>query len=221
MPTASESRAALSLLTGAAVDTVMRFLGSLSGPAEQQRAALLDAVPSVIAYYSDGSSALAADFYDDERERAGARGRFVAEPVVADRVEKVRNGVAWAVQPLFEALNVTPQQRLAEVVQFEAARPYRDTITTNRRRDVESVGWRRVSSGGCSFCRMLADRGAVYAHDSARFASHPHCGCTAAPVFRGQPSQEASVMQYVASQKRRSPAQKETLRRYLAENYGD
>src|SRR5690242_5665415 len=184
MPTAGESRRALTLVTGAAVESALRLLGSLSGAPEVQRADMLDAVPAIIAYYADGSSALAADFYDDERERAAARGRFLAEPVVVDRTEKIRRAVAWAAQPLFEPLDVTPQQRLAEVVQMETARPYRDTITTNRRRDREAVGWRRVSAGGCKFCRMLADKGAIFRESTARFASHEHCGCSAQPVFR-------------------------------------
>ena len=220
MPTASESRRALTLVTGAAVDAAVRLMGSLSGSPESQRSDLLDGVPALIAYYSDGSAALAADFYEDERDRAEARGRFTAEPVIADRSEKIARAIAWASQPLFEPLDVTPQQRLAEVVQLETARPYRDTVTTNRRRDPESVGWRRVSSGGCSFCRMLASRGAVYRQDTARFASHALCGCTAAPVFRGQDGPEASALQYVASKRTRSERERAALRDYLAENFG-
>ena len=221
MPTALESRAALTLVTGAAVGAVQRILGSLTGPPETRRSDLLDAVPQIIGYYADGSSALAADFYDDERERAAARGRFTAEPVVLDRWEKIGRAIAWATQPLVDGDGDVPG-RLAEVVQIETARPYRDTITTNRRRDPESVGWRRVASGGCSFCRMLADRGAVYRSDSARFASHTHCHCTAEPVFRSNDTGESvSVVQYVASKRRPSARDRERVRAYLAENYGD
>ena len=221
MPTALESRAALTLVTGAAVNAVQQVLGSLTGPPESVRSDLLDAVPQVIGYYADGSSALAADFYDDERERAAARGRFTAEPVVLDRWEKIGRAIAWATQPLIEGDGDVPA-RLAEVVQIETARPYRDTITTNRHRDPESVGWRRVAAGGCSFCRMLADRGAVYRSDSARFASHTHCHCTAEPVFRSNDTGESvSVVQYVASKRRPSAKDRARVRAYLAENYGD
>lgn len=221
MPTALESRAALTLVTGAAVGAVERLLGSLSGRPEVVRGDLLGAVPELIAYYADGSSALAADFYDDERERAAARGRFLAEPVVLDRGEKIGRAIAWATQPLVDGNGDVPG-RLAQVVQLETARPYRDTITTNRQRDPQSVGWRRVAVGGCSFCRMLADRGAVYREETARFASHTHCHCTAAPVFKGQPiAEEASVVQYVASKRRPTARDRERVRNYLAENYGD
>lgn len=198
-------------------------LDRLAGSPEQQRAILLDAVPGVIAHYSDGSSALAADFYDDERERAAAPKLYVAEPVIIDRTVKIRNAIAWAAAPLFEDDRATSASRIAEVVQLETARPYRDTVLTNRRRDPSAVGWRRVTSGsGCKFCRMLADKGAVYSDSTARFASHDHCGCTAQPVFSTSDyGEEASVMQYMASRKKRSQAQQERLREYLNTNYPD
>ena len=222
MPTALESRAALTLVTGAAVGAVQQLLGSLTGAPESVRSDLLDGVPSIIGYYADGSSALAADFYDDERERASARGRFLAEPVVLDRAEKIGRAIAWATQPLVDGDGDVPG-RLAQVVQLETARPYRDTITTNRQRDPEAVGWQRVSAGGCSFCRMLASRGAVYKEASARFASHTNCHCTAQPVFKGSGvvGPDASVMQYVASKRRPSARDRERVRAYLAENFGD
>lgn len=219
MPTALESRAALTLVTGAAVGAVQNLLGSLTGPPETVRSDLLGAVPLLIGHYADGSSALAADFYDDERDRAAARGRFTAEPVVLDRWEKVGRALAWATQPLIEGEGDVPA-RLAEVVQIETARPYRDTITANRRRDPESVGWRRVAAGGCRFCRMLADRGAVYRSDTARFASHGHCHCTAEPVFRSNDTgEQVSVMQYVASKRRPSARDRARVREYLDANY--
>ena len=221
MPTASESRLALRLITGAAVDSVARLYGTLTGSPEAVRSDLLDAVPGIIAYYSDGSSALAADFYDDERDRAAATGRFTAEPVVLDRGEKIGRAIAWAAAPLFGDDGDTPS-RLAEVVQMETARPFRDTVTVNRRRDPEAVGWRRVTGGGCKFCTMLADRGAVYREDTARFASHPNCHCSAEPVFRSNDTGEtASVMQYVASRRNRTPAQRRALRDYLNEHFPD
>lgn len=215
MPTAEQSRQALALVTSTAVTKATRLV---AGPAADVRSTLMDAAPALVAYYSDGSAALAADYYDDVREQASPRHRFTAEPVVNLRADEIRNGVAWATAPLFlpepdETLTVS---RLANVIQLETARPYRDTITTNRRRDPAAIGWQRVTAGGCKFCRMLADRGAVYREATARFASHPNCHCGAHPVFEGQPGEEASVIQYVASLKRRTPAQRQALREYLA-----
>lgn len=220
MTLASESKAALQLVTGAAVDAVVSALGRLSGSPESQRASLLDIAPAVITHYSDGSSALAADFYDDERERAAAPKLYVAEPVILDRVVKIRRAVAWASDPLFGDEPDKAAGRLAEVVQLETARPYRDTILTNRERDPSAVGWRRVTNGGCKLCRMLADRGAVFSDKTARFAAHTNCKCTAQPVFSSQDyGEEANVMQYLASRRKRTSEQQEALREYLRINY--
>lgn len=220
MTTAQQSKAALQLVTGAAVDAVVSALSRLSGSPEQQRSLLLDITPSVIAHYSDGSSALAADFYDDERERAAPPKLYIAEPIITDRTGKIRRAVAWASDPLFGDEPEKASGRLAEVVNLETARPYRDTILTNRKRDPSAVGWRRVTNGGCKLCRMLADRGAVYMDTTARFAAHPACKCTAQPVFTTDDyGDEANAMQYVASQARRTPEKQARLREYLNANY--
>lgn len=222
MPTARESKAALALLTGKAVETTLSLFRSTSGSAEARRAQLLDAVPEVVGYYSDGSSALAADFYEDERERAAAAGFFIAEPIVLDRTVKLRRAIVWAAEPLTKDLTGDVEKRLAEIIQLESARPYRDTILTNRSRDPQAVGWRRVTSGGCGFCQMLAGKGTVYRESTVRFAAHDHCGCTAAPVFLGgEQGPEVSVMQYVASKRSRTPEQRAALRDYLATYYPD
>lgn len=220
MTTASESKAALQLVTGAAVNAVVAALGRLSGSPEQQRASLLDIGPAVIAHYSDGSSALAADFYDDEREIAAPPKLYIAEPVILDRTVKIRRAIAWASDPLFADDPEKSAGRLAEVVQLETARPYRDTILENRNRDPSAVGWRRVTNGGCPLCRMLADRGAVFSDKTARFAAHTNCKCTAQPVFSSQDyGDEANVMQYMASRRKRTSEQQEALREYLRVNY--
>ncbi len=215
MPTAEEARQGLVLLTGRAVADAQSLVTS---SADATRDALLAAVPEVVSYYSDGSSALAADHYDDLREAASPPRLYVAEPIVNLREEKIRTGVLWSVQPLYQ-----PEQdlelalsRIGEVVQYETARPFRETITGNAQRDPDARGWQRIAAGGCKFCKMLAGRGAVYRAGTARFASHPHCHCTAAPVFEGQAGPDASVMQYVASKRKRSPRERQALRDYLA-----
>lgn len=233
MPTPEQSQAALRLVTAAAATDAAQLLGLLSGTAEERRSGLLEAVPSIIGYYSDGSSALAADFYDEQREQASARGRFTAEPVVLDRGEKIGRAVAWASAPLFDDAADLTATRLTLVVQAETARPYRDTITTNMQRDAQAEGWRRVTAAGaCKFCRMLADRGAVYREGTARFAAHgpgPHgggpCHCTAQPVFNGQGGEEASAMQYIASKRYRTQEERDKnnakVRAYLNEHFAD
>lgn len=222
MTTAREAKAALELVTDASVGSAVAALGRVSGSPEQQRALLLEAVPAVISYYSDGSSALAADYYDDERERSAPPKLYIAEPIIVDRTVKIRRAVAWAADPLFSKDIATTQSRLAEVVNLETARPFRDTILTNRRRDPSAVGWRRITNGGCKLCRMLADRGAIYSDSTARFAAHANCKCTAQPVFSSDDAgEEASVMQYMGNTRSRSPEQRARLREYLNTNYED
>lgn len=218
--TAQQSKAALRVVSDESVNTAIGLLYGLNGSPDARRAALLNGVAEIIGYFSEGSAALAVDFYEEERERAGVPGGFVTQFVINDRTVKIRRGVAWASDPLFSDDEETASKRLAEIVQLETSTPYRDTILTNRRNDPESVGWRRISSGGCRFCRMLADRGAVYRQSTATFASHPSCHCTAQPVFRdNDPGTEVGEFQYMASRRNKTPAMRARLRDYLDANY--
>ena len=222
MVTALQSKAALRVVTDESVSTSVGLLESLPGSPEARRAVLLDTVPTIVGYFSEGSAALAVDFYDEERELAGAPGGYTTQLVVVDRTVKLRRAVAWASDPLFADDEALAASRLAEVVQLEPARPYRDTILTNRRNDPQSVGWRRITSGGCRFCRMLADRGAVYRQSTVQFASHPNCHCTAQPVFRdNDPGTEVGDFQYMASRRNKTPETRRRIRDYLDANYPD
>lgn len=221
MPSPRESRAALQLLTAAAVATGQELFRSTTGSPEERRLQMLDSIPDVIGYYADGSAALAADLYDELRAGAQPRTVFRAELITADRTVKIRRAIAWSAEPMITGDDTDTPGRLAEVIQLETARPYRDTITGNRQKDPDAVGWKRIASGGCKFCQMLAARGAVYREKTAHFASHPNCHCTAAPVFRGEEGPDANVMQYVASRRSRTPKQRAALREYLNEFYPD
>lgn len=222
MVTAVESKAQLTLLADDAEDTARWMLGRTSGSWESRRLQMLDTVPDMVGFYSEGSAALAVDFYDDSR--VGVDGRFVAAAVVLDRTVKVRRAVAWASDPLSLGDDELASARFAQLMRSEMARPYRDTILTNQKQDPAAVGWKRITRGSasCPFCRMLAARGAVYRKDSATFAAHDDCMCTAAPVFKGGAiGPEANTAQYMASKRRRTPKEKAFLRDYLAGNYPD
>lgn len=208
MPTSQQTRAALVLVTERAVADAVTLIGP---DPRATRDRLLVATPEIVSYYSDGTAALAADSYDDLRFDANVAGRFTAEPVVNLREEQIRRGVLWSVEPLYGVTDVPlASERLGQVVQYETANPFRDTITANTRRDPRAVGWRRISSGsGCQFCQMLSGRGAVYTEDSAHFASHPHCHCSAEPVFDGERYVEASELQNLGSHDRTAAEQEE------------
>ena len=65
----------------------------------------------------------------------------------------------------------------------------RDTLVENVMEDRTALGWQRVTDGDpCPFCAMLASRGVIQkqlyrSERSAAFEAHPHCGCTAEPVW--------------------------------------
>ncbi|MEU8264923.1 hypothetical protein AB0C02_30455 [Micromonospora sp. NPDC048999] len=71
----------------------------------------------------------------------------------------------------------------------------RGTIVGSVRRDRETEGWQRVTSGSpCAFCAMVASRGPAYASQrSARFEAHDHCGCSAEPYYRGSRTLEVNA----------------------------
>jgi hypothetical protein len=233
MPTSPEQvRTGLQLVTAAAISEVADVAGSYSDPAAKVTA-LFASTPLVIADYLDGSSALALDWYDELRDDSGPSSVFTSSPVTVLREAEIGNTVAWATQGLREAetqalvdIDALAQKMLddlAPFVQREVAAGFWDTITDNTKDDPDAVGWRRVArSGACPFCRMLADKGAVYrAESTAHFAAHKSCHCGAEPKFRnGDYGPEATAMQYMASKKRRSAADKARLRDYLKANYG-
>lgn len=214
--TALESKQALAFLADDAEDTARWMIGRTSGSFESKRLQLLDTVPGVIGYYSEGSAALAVDAYMDAR--AGVQGGFTAVPVVLDRTVKIRRGVAWASDPMLSRDFELASSRLAKLVRSELARPYRDTTLHNGARDGMFVGYKRIARGeSCGFCKGLADRGAVYKRNTAHFAAHDDCQCTAAAAFVGQPhGPEASVTQYIASKRRRTPKERAEINAWAA-----
>lgn len=228
--TDEQARVALTLVTAAAVAEAQELI--TPDPVASAEA-LAQVAPLIVAEYGGAAAELAVGYYDELRDAApSVTSLFRAEPFVTVREKQVVGWSAgWSLDPIRKALEndladieaemETARERLAEVIQLEAARAFRETVEQNTLRDDEAVGWARiVRAEGCPFCRMLADRGAVYAKETARFASHPNCNCTARAAFKGDPGPEASVMQYVASRRKRTPDQQAALKQYLHENFG-
>lgn len=226
MATSAEAvRRGLQLVIGAAVADATNLLR-----VEPSQAAVLATVPTLTSYYVSGSSALALDWYEDLREEVDPVRAFTpAQP--AWQPERFGNALAWATNPLTldEPAPAEAARRLSVVVDAEVQAGFTDAITDNTRRDPAAVGWKRIArSGACPFCRMLADRGAVYREATANFSAHTGgpkgggpCHCTAAPVFEGgDVGPEASVEQYRASRRRTTEKDRERLRDYLKANYG-
>ncbi|MDH6224354.1 hypothetical protein M2169_001324 [Streptomyces sp. MJP52] len=77
--------------------------------------------------------------------------------------------------------------RAEQVAQKLVADTGRGTVREAVRQDRQAVAWARSAArGACSFCKMLAIRGAVYEQDTAGFRAHDGCHCGVLPVFRGQ-----------------------------------
>lgn len=217
-------RRALVSLTGDALADLLPLL-RVDRPA-QSRSALLGVAPTLVAAYVEGSSALAADWYEELRDEARPRTRHLTLVPEWGRVEKYGNALAWATDPLLaEVVDLAEaRSRLSSVTEYEIFGGFTGTAEANVRADEAARGWRRNARGeACKFCRMLADRGATYRKESTgRFAAHTNCRCTVSPVFAGgEEGPEASVMQYLASKRRTTAKDRARLRAYLNENYPD
>jgi hypothetical protein len=73
----------------------------------------------------------------------------------------------------------------------------RHTVLENVGQDRQARGWQRITAGRpCSFCAMIAARGAVFSADTATFQAHDHCQCTAEPVYGRDDSRPEQARQW-------------------------
>ena len=165
-------------------------------------------VGAVVIRHAQASAALAAQQYRRQRVAAGVGGSFRPSAVPPPTVAQIAQSGDWAVQPLWnanvlaaatgqpeapptEALPAAStaiadaKARLAASTERLVLDTGRNTIVDNAQRDAKAKGWARVPEpGACSFCLMLATRGAVYRSESmADFKSHDNCRCHVEPVF--------------------------------------
>jgi len=166
------------------------------------------AVVHEVQRHARASAALAARQYRADRVRAGVGAGFTPVPADPPPLEQVAQAVDWATQPLWnsnvvaavtgqpeaEPTEALPSSstaiadakaRLAASSERQVLDAGRNTIVDNAQRDRKAKGWARVPEpGACSFCLMLATRGAVYrSEQSADFKTHDHCRCHVEPVF--------------------------------------
>ncbi len=159
--------------------------------------ALRDILPSIITEYGALGGALAAEWYDGQRDKAGVRGAFTAIPTEpSDRGAQALIG--WALREATDDASLQAlifggtQRRIADHVRY--------TVAESAVADPRAGGWQRVGVGECKFCRMLIGRGAVYSEATADFASHDSCNCSAVPAWKGQP---VPVKPYTVSPRRK------------------
>lgn len=145
----------------------------------------------------------AVDYYDEFRRSAGVRTPFRAPVINLPPLAKIERDIDRAAEELLASLDsVVDEIYFAEItlalqaeIEGEAQRLVveagRDQIFESIRSDPEAKGWARITrTGACSFCRMLASRGAVYSKEGVKFRAHTVrngrggvCQCVAEPVI--------------------------------------
>lgn len=176
----------------------------------------IDAVTEVVTRYSETSATLAADFYDGEREAAGVPGSFTVPLADPPPDEQVDSSLRWATKDLWprDEADATVAQREPFDVRMQAAMEKadaatqklvadagRETLRQAVKADPQAVSYARAAAlGACSFCKLMASRGAVYktaqtagqdanerfTGDASVVKFHNNCHCGIIPVFRGQ-----------------------------------
>jgi hypothetical protein len=228
MPTPEQTRFATQLVSTAAQREVEVLVRAMVRP-DQGRHLAFSTIPGVIEHYGSGAAALAVDAFDERRAQVGAAGRYAARPFILGSKSKLDRAIAWATEPLYvpdafrDAVQRELTSRLTTVTANGVADAGRNTTIGNIHADDQAVGWKRITGGhGCPFCRMLASRGAVYRDEtSARFGAHDNCDCSAQAVFQGEVVKELNAIEFMASRRSRSRAQKDELNAYLRRNWSD
>jgi len=182
MPLATDLR----VVSGLAA-TQLDPLWTIDNP-DELSAAVYEVLPPLVDQWSLASSAVAADWYDAEREKADVAGAFraIVEPIKDLGTEAL---IAWATEPLRQ-----PEPDLAAVqyravggLQKRLANSANYTITNSSKADPQSRGWIRTTRPqACDFCRMVASRGGVFTEATSRFACHEKCHCASRPIWGGQ-----------------------------------
>lgn len=149
---------------------------------------LREAFHAVQSTYGEQAAYLAADHLFLQRSLdkslAGLEFPAVAEPAA---YEQARAGFNWATAKYREsfdpALLAVAKDKLSGVLNRLVAQPAHDTIA-DAVLDA-GTGYARVPEpGACSFCLMLASRGAVYSKESVQSANgyHDNCRCVGIEV---------------------------------------
>ena len=160
------------------------FLSSfrLDGDPVRVRNALLQFFPELVTTYGDVSALLAADFYDMLRDVPPSAASFRAAFAQPVDPAKAQGSTRWAVDALFAEDEQLFTSQILGATQRLVTQRGRDTIFDNAGRDPVRTSVARIPSGTdtCTFCIMLASRGAVYTDLVAAGEMndfHDNCDC--------------------------------------------
>lgn len=183
----AEFRRANQDLTVLAQAQLQDFLSSfrLDGDPVRVRNALLAFFPELVTTFGDVSALLAADFYDMLRDVPPSAASFKAAFAQPVDPGKAQGAARWAVGALFAEDAPLFTSQILGATQRLVAQRGRDTIFDNAGRDPVRTSVARIPSGTdtCTFCIMLASRGAVYTDlVSAGEMNDYHDNCDCVPT---------------------------------------
>ena len=168
--TAEQVRRAQSSLSAAAVADLRKVWPKLMTMRPDKVAeALALVLEEFSAKYGTASAALAAEWFEERRDLAGATGSFRAQVAALPSEERLKILARWGVGPLFGA-NPDPTTALSLVsggLSRTVLMMGRDTIHESIAADPAGPRYaRHASANACAFCAMLASRGAVYTSEA-------------------------------------------------------
>ena len=162
--------------------------------AEKREAAKL-IMEGFVQGYDDVAAEFAAQWYDRRAEQGGAR-LDQAVTMTTYRPDSVDAVARYQAKKLAKGGNAAFAKACGEFARDDAFRSLNETISANVGRDKDKgVRFARVPTGfeTCTFCLMLASRGAVYhtrktAGEFKHF--HRNCDCKIVPGFEGDKDAE-------------------------------
>lgn len=162
-----------------------------------------DGVAALIHQFSLASATLARREYAAQRLTAGVRAPFTVPLADPPSPEQVDRSLGWAMHDLADTATLTKVEGAAQRLVLDTGR---ETVVDAVKADPRARAWAREARPDCcSFCAMLATRGAVYeSSESAGDATnryHDHCHCQVVPVF-GAYEPPAHVRQWQADWQR-------------------
>lgn len=206
--TAEDHQAGQAALVSTIADLIAHIWDRLLDPHDLKGSTpkIVAAIQAIVQHYGRASSTAALTYYRTERRAAGITTPFRPQMPPLPSADEITAVVEHALSPVYGPPDAQVMQNaeaaLASEVEQLVLNQSRDTIIGAVAADKEAKGWARVTEpGACSFCRLLATRGAVYKSEaSAGFAAHSKqpngsggdCRCHAEPVFNAfEPTAEA------------------------------
>ena len=202
-------RRAQALISAVLVRDLVRLLRNLFNPADPgpSWAVTRMAVAALIRDRRQQSADLAARYYPRLRAAAGVHSPFNAAPPLGLVDERLMTNIDVTGIGMYQRAlkaGVSDSQAvdragvtLSGTASRLALEGGRSVVAETVQDDADAIGWMRVTDADpCSWCSMLASRGAVYKSAATagraknsqfvgegQFKWHDHCGCSAAPVW--------------------------------------